>query len=95
MKPLDAEPSSEKAKKRTGKRRSTILGQRLEEWSRAAKFRQGERVSRIDLSEPFKEVFDRNVFPAASEGRYLGNGHILISDTTQLIPWITNQSPQT
>ncbi|MBL9216719.1 MAG: hypothetical protein JNG83_14675 [Opitutaceae bacterium] len=95
LRSVEVRPSTEKEKKRPVKRRSTVLGQRLDEWGKSAKFRQGDRVARINLSEPFKDVFDRNVFPAASEGRYLGNGHILISDTTQLIPWITNQSQQT
>lgn len=94
LKPAHQE-TSQKPKKLRGKRRSTVLGQRLHEWSHSARLKQGERVMRIALPEPFKDVFDRNVFPAASEGRYLGNGQILISDTTHLIPWITNQKPQT
>lgn len=92
LRPLEKEEKAAGLKKHLRKRRSTVLGQRLEEWSKSAKLKQGDRIARIILSEPFKELFDRNVFPAASEGRYLGNGQILINDTTNLIPWITNQS---
>lgn len=94
LRPTDEAEREKRVSLRRKKRRQTVLGQRLEEWSKSAKFKQGDRVARVSLSEPFKEIFDRNVFPAASEGRYLGNGQILISDTTQLIPWIFNNPKQ-
>lgn len=93
--PVENPVTEKKGPSRKATRRSTLLGQRLQEWSRAAKIKSGKKVMRVDLPQPFKELFDRNVFPAASEGRYLGNGQILINDTTNLIPWITNPSQRT
>jgi len=95
LKPAEKAEPAEKQTARQLKRPSTVLGQRLKEWERSALLRQGERRSRLLLAESFQLLLDQYVFPVASEGRYLGNGQILINDTTQIIPWITslNQSP--
>lgn len=90
LRPVEEPPAKEKKAKQPVKRRSTVLGQRLQEWRMSALLRQGERRSRITLSEPFQLLLDHYVLPIASEGRYLGNGQILINDATQLMPWLTN-----
>lgn len=81
--------------KRNFKRRVTRLGERLETWKKSALLKQGEQYRRCILLEPFKVLFDHLVFPVAQEGRYLGNGHILINDTTELLPWLTKLNQPT
>jgi hypothetical protein len=81
--------------KRKLRRRVTTLGERLQQWKKSALLKQGEHYNRCILMEPFKVLFDHLVFPVAREGRYLGNGHILINDTTQLIPWLTELNQPT
>jgi hypothetical protein len=71
------------------RRRVTTLGERLERWKKSAVLKQGEEYRCCILLEPFKVLFDHLVFPVAREGRYLGNGHILINDITQIMPWLT------
>ena len=89
LRPPDKAASSVEKKGPRLKRRSTVLGERLEQWQKSALLRQATHCTRIILSEPFQLLLDHYSFPVASEGRYLGNGHILINDTTQLIPWLT------
>jgi hypothetical protein len=81
--------------KRTHRRRVTTLGERLEQWKKSALLKQGDQYNRCILMEPFKVLFDHLVFPVAQEGRYLGNGRILINDTTQIMPWLTKMNQPT
>jgi hypothetical protein len=94
MRPADKRPPARKSSRRR-RRRVTTLGQRLQEWERAATFRSGRHVTRLDLIEPFRVLFDAHVFTAAKERRYLGSGRIQIDDTIQLLLWITNPSQLT
>ena len=77
------------------RRRVTTLGQRLEAWKKSALLKQGDQYNRCILMEPFKVLFDHPVFPVAQDGRYLGNGRILINDTTQIMPWLTKLNQPT
>jgi hypothetical protein len=72
------------------KRRVTVIGERLARWSKTALLQQGETVRQILLGAPFADLLADLILPIAKERRYLGNGHIIINDIGDLIPWIKN-----
>ncbi|MCW5547688.1 MAG: hypothetical protein KIT44_01870 [Opitutaceae bacterium] len=87
--PAAAKPPS----KPTGRKRKTsLIGERLLRWSRTALLQTGEQFRQLILGAPFADLLAEHILSVAQDRRYLGNGHILINDLTQLIPWIRNQS---
>jgi hypothetical protein len=90
------EPKKEKGERRTKKRRrSDTLGERIERYRRTAVLQKGPRVSQVMLGAPFEEIHEKEVYPAAEGGRYLGGGQYQINDTENLIPWIQRKKPTT
>lgn len=83
-KPSDNKPSKAKGRKR----KPTTIGERIEKWSKSALLQQGEEFRHIQLAAPFSELLSDLILPVAMDRRYLGNGHVIINDTQQLIPWI-------
>lgn len=81
----DARPASEKTGR---KRRESLLGERINRWSRTALLQCGEKFRSVLLGAPFAELLDELIYPIAKDGRYLGNGHITINDTGDLIQWL-------
>lgn len=86
----EAKPETDSATTRR-KRHQSTLGERLARWSKSALLQQGEQFRQVILGAPFMELLADLVLPVALAGRYLGNGHIIINDTKDLIPWIINK----
>jgi hypothetical protein len=74
------------------KRKTGTLGERLARWRTSALLQQGTEFLQINLCAPFSELLDALILPVALDGRYLGNGHIIINDNYQLLPWINPKS---
>jgi hypothetical protein len=94
LSPLDQpsrKPDQENPKPNRPKRPSTTIGERIELWKRKAILKTGERYRTLPLKKPFTELLHQMIYAIALERRYLGNGAILISDGTQLVPWIKKQ----
>jgi hypothetical protein len=73
---------------RKKKRTVSTIGERVERWRKQALLQHGKHFEQIPLRAPFAELLAEQVFPVAEDGRYLGNGHILINDTQHLIEWL-------
>ncbi len=87
-----ATESTTTRKPATGKKRGRIagtLGERLERWQRTALLQNGETFCQVILCAPYAELLAEQILPAALDGRYLGGGHLKITDHRQLIPWIS------
>lgn len=69
-------------------RRFRTIGERLIRWGKTALLQDGDRFRQLILGAPFEELLSELILPVARAGRYLGNGHILINDTKQLLTWI-------
>lgn len=70
-------------------RSERTIAQRLKRWSHLVLLKEGEdRYRQYYCWAPFDELLDKFVISLAVEGRYLGNGQILISDLTQLPIWL-------
>ncbi len=83
-----ATPDAAKVPTAGSRRTVSTLGDRVERWRTQALFQDGQHMQQVQLRAPFGELLADHVFPAAEEGRYLGNGHILINDVSQLIEWL-------
>ena len=83
-------PSEAKApSEATGRTRNfSTIGERLIRWGKTALIQDGDHFRQLTLGAPFAELLAELILPVAKAGRYLGNGHILINDTKQLIQWI-------
>ena len=71
------------------KRSKTSLRERRERWDRTALVEDDGQFQAYFLKARFHELMAELIFPAAKERRYLGRGHFLISDITQIDPWIS------
>jgi hypothetical protein len=85
-------------KPRSSKRRfAGNIGERLSRWARLGQVVAGEigtktaRYSQLVLRGTFQELLGQLVLPVAREGRYLGNGQILITEPEDLSIWLTNE----
>ncbi len=89
------EPAPEKP--RTSKLRfAGNIGERLSRWARLGQVVAGEigtksaRYSQLVLRGNFQEILGQLVLPVAREGRYLGNGQILIREPEDLSIWLAD-----
>lgn len=90
---LPIEAGDDTPPEKTGrKRRTTTLGQRLETWSKSALLQRGDEFRPVLLGAPFVDLLADLILPVAMDRRYLGNGHVIINDTQQLLPWINPKS---
>jgi len=85
--PSESKPAATKTGR---KRRVSLLGERIARWSRTGLLQTGETFRQVLLRAPFADLLDQLILPVAKARRYLGNGHILINDSLDLIPWIQN-----
>ena len=93
--PSTETPAEDKDSESPGyKRRQTTLGERLESWRKSALLQFRDEFRRITLGAPFMERLADLILPVALEGRYLGNGHVIINDSKDIIPWPI-QNPKT
>lgn len=85
-----AEPakSATPPKNETITRARTTLRDRLQIWLRSALVEEDGHFSAYYLKAPFHDLAAELIFPVAMERRYLGGGRFLISDISQLEPWI-------
>ena len=91
--PSTETPAEEKPSESPGyKRRQTTLGERLESWRVSALLQHRDEFRRITLGAPFMELLADLILPVALDRRYLGNGHVIINDNHQLLPWIIQKS---
>ena len=91
--PSTETPAEEKPSESPGcKRRQTTLGERLESWRVSALLQHRDEFRRITLGAPFMELLADLILPVALDRRYLGNGHVIINDSHQLLPWIIQKS---
>ena len=70
------------------KRAQTTLRERTERWLMTALVEEGGQFQSYFLKAPFRDLMAEQIFPVAMERRYLGGGRFLISDISQLQPWI-------
>jgi len=82
---------------RTSKRRfAGNIGERLSRWARMGQVIAGEigtktaRYSQFVLRGNFQEILGQLVLPVAREGRYLGNGQVLIREPGDLSIWLAD-----
>lgn len=85
--PKEALPSPRNASARN-------IGERLKRWERMGLLAAGEsgdkaaRYRAVLLRESFQPLLGQLVLPVARDGRYLGNGQVLINDPNDLLIWI-------
>ena len=72
-----------------GRGRPLTLGERRDRWLQTALVEDDGQFQAYFLKAPFHELKAELILPAAMAGRYLGGERFLISDTTQLEPWIS------
>ena len=80
--------------RRTKRKPSDTLGERVERYRRTALFKSGAQFSQVKLSAPFDELHAEQIYPAAMAGRYLGGGHYNINDIEELEIWTSQQNTQ-
>lgn len=99
LKPPKKKPPKKGPQQGTRRRRRTFsIGARLQNWERTALLapidpRPGSTFTTIILKKPFQELLDQQVHPVALDGRYLGNGKILIRNESELYEWTLNRNP--
>ena len=81
----------------TGKtRKLTTIGERLKKWERLALIATEDlqtglkKCRELYLWNSFKHIFDRLILSVALDGRYMGNGKIIIHQQKELYPWLLN-----
>ena len=79
----------EPAKKTGLTRKFNTIGERMIRWGKTALLQEGENFRQLILGAPFADLLADLILPVAEAGRYLGNGHILINDASEIMPWIT------
>ncbi len=73
--------------KKTRKRKSFTIRERLERWSRMVVLQKEKRFRQLELPEPFKKTFDHRIFAIARDGNYLGNHKVKILTRKELVRW--------
>ena len=71
------------------KRISSSIRERLQRWTMTGLIEDDGQFQAYFLKAPFHDLVAEQIFPAAMERRYLGGGRFLISDISQLQPWIS------
>lgn len=95
------EPPRPKSEPTGQKRPRTTIGERLHKWERLAILVTDtpelsyKQVRPLPLDQPFKQLFDRLVYAVALDGRYLGDGKIIINKPKELYPWLIKQQTNT
>jgi hypothetical protein len=85
-------PKAEPCAKRWRRRSTESLGERIVRYQKTALFQTRSHFMHLHLAAPFGELHSQNLFSAAMEGRYLGNGHYTINDITEIDVWINKQN---
>ncbi|WP_404422010.1 hypothetical protein [Nibricoccus sp. IMCC34717] len=85
-------PVSHRAKRvkplsETRTRKVDTIGQRIERWRRTATLEEGACYRQVQLARPFREILAEEVMTIAQDGRYLGNGSVIIGGQKDLLPW--------
>ena len=91
LKPLPPEPKTISLKEPI-KRASYTMDERFWHWACMAVTRQNGKARTVRFQMPYREIFDHLVLSAALDGRYKGNGEIIINREEVLNPWIQMQS---
>lgn len=86
---LEEVPAELKPKLR---RASYTISQRLDRWARMAVLRDGKRFATVLFRCAFRELFDHLVLSVALDGRYNGNGEIVINNNKDMLVWIQLQN---
>ncbi len=100
LKPKEVKKYKKKPKIYREKRASYSIGERQSRWRKTVTLiTVMSGTTRIDvrsyrLPEPFKKLFDHLVYSVALDGRYLGDGKILIKNKNHLSPWMKKIKPQ-
>lgn len=91
LKPLPPQPKTISLKE-PRKRASYTIDERFWRWACMAVLRQNGKARTVRFQMPYREIFDHLVLSAALDGRYKGNGEIIINRKEVLNPWIQMQS---
>lgn len=91
LKPLPPEPKTLSLKE-PQKRASYTMDERFWRWACMAVVRRNGKARTIRFQMPYREIFDHLVLDAAREGRYLGNGNIIINRKEGINVWLQTQS---
>lgn len=72
------------------RRESLTIGERLKKWANQALFETPLGTVRVlALKEPYEAIVARCAYHFACLGQYFGNGRIQITNSNQIIEWIT------
>jgi hypothetical protein len=91
LKPLPLKPKTISLQE-PRKRASYTMDERFWRWACMAVTRQNGKARTMRFQLPYREIFDHLVLSAALDGRYKGNGEIIINRKEVLNPWIQMQS---
>lgn len=91
LKPLPPEPKTISLKE-PRKRASYTMDERFWRWACMGVIRQSGKARTIKFQIPYRELFDQLVLSAALDGRYKGNGEIVINRKDGLIKWLKMQN---
>ena len=78
-----------------GRRLSTTIGERIDNFGKTALIIEDRFLDRpvkyrqLQLKDDFKILLDRLVYSIARDGRYLGDGKIIIEEQEDFYPWIS------
>jgi hypothetical protein len=91
LKPQPPQPKTISLKE-PRKRASYTMDERFWRWACMAVTRQNGKARTVRFQMPYREIFDHLVLSAALDGRYKGNGEIIINRKEVLNPWIQMQN---
>jgi hypothetical protein len=91
LKPLPPEPKTISLKE-PRKRASYTMDERFWRWACMGVIRQSGKARTIKFQIQYRELFDQLVLSAALDGRYKGNGEIVINRKDGLIKWLKMQN---
>ncbi len=74
------------------KRASYTMDERFWRWACMAVIWQHGKARTVKFQIPYRELFDQLVLSAALDGRYKGNGEIVITRKAGLITWLKMQN---
>jgi hypothetical protein len=89
--PLPPEPKTISLKE-PRQRASYTMDERFWRWACMAVLRQNGKARTIRFQVPYRDIFDHLVLDVAREGRYLGNGNIIINRKEGITLWLQTQS---
>jgi hypothetical protein len=91
LKPLPPKPKTISLKE-PRKRASYTMDERFWRWACMGVIRQHGKARTVKFQIPYRELFDQLVLSAALDGRYKGNGEIVITRKDGLIKWLKMQN---